>query len=266
MFGGEFMCKAISKSFFLFLVILLCLAPQFIFSNAESASLPPTASLQGEEETVSINNGRPQSGTIPAPAPGTCLLSPVQFQLSVPEGECEPIDLLYTPRVRADQNVRLYVRYGQRVAVENGVILADFAADSGEALERSIQLFALSNPALRGGEYFIAISNCGPQATNFTLSLGRGFVDFFAPIRVITRAEVDGKRLLVYGCFPKKGATLLLNGLPQKHTLHDADRRRGLVIAKKAGAAIAPLQSVTIQLLFPGGILSNQLLYTRPAE
>lgn len=152
------------------------------------------------------------------------------------------------------------------MAVENGVLIADFAADSGEALERTVQLFAFSNPALRGGEYFIAISNCGPQAASFTLTLVRGMVDFLAPIRVITRAEVDGKRLLVYGCFPKKGATLLLNGLPQKHTLRDEERRRGLVIARKAGAAIAPLQTVTIQLQFPGGILSNQLLYTRPAE
>jgi hypothetical protein len=264
MFGGEFMSKAIPRSFFLFLVILLSLSSQFTFTKAAPATLPTTLSPQGEEETLPLTNA--QSGTIPAPAPGSCLLSPVQFQLSVPEAECEPIDLLYAPRLRADQNVRLYVRYGQRVAVENGVIVADFAADSGEALERSIQLFALSNPALRSGEYFIAISNCGPGAANFTLSLVRGIVDFFAPIRVITRAEVDGKRLLVYGCFPKKGATLLLNGVPQKHTFHDEERRRGLVIAKKAGAAIAPLQSVTIQLQFPGGILSNQLLYTRPAE
>jgi hypothetical protein len=164
MSGGEFMSKAILQCSFLFLIGLLCLSTQLPFSKVESATLPTTLSLQGEEETVSITNGRPQSGTIPAPAPGSCLLSPVQFQLSVPEAECEPIDLIYTPRLRADQNVRLYVRFGQRVAVENGVILADFVADSSEALERSIQLFALSNPALRGGEVWSSPKRPQPQS------------------------------------------------------------------------------------------------------
>jgi hypothetical protein len=267
MFGGEFMSKPITKTCFLLLIVLLCLSPQFTFSKPESARFSTTPFLQqAEEETLPITNGNPQSGSIPAPAAGSCSLSPVQFEFSVPEDECEPIELAFVPLLRANQNVRLYVRFGQRVTIENGIVIADFAADSGEAIERRVSLHALTNPALRGGNYFIAISNCGPDAANFTLSLITGIVDFFTPIRIITRAEIDGKRLLVYGCFPKKGATLVLNGVRQKHTLHDEERRRGVVIAKKAGALIAPQQSVTLQLQFSDGTVSNTLLYTRPIE
>jgi hypothetical protein len=266
MFGGEFMNKPMTRTFFLFLVVGFCLSPQFTFSKPEPARFLTTLSLQEAEETVPIAISTSKSGTIPASSDGSCLLSPVQFEFSVPEEECEPIELGVTPLLRANQNVRLYVRFGQRVTIENGSVIADIMADSGEALERRLSLHVLTNPALRSGNYFIAISNCGPGVANFTLNLIGSIIDYFTPIRIITRAEVDEKRLLAYGCFPKKGATLMLNGVRQKHTLHDEERRRGLVIAKKAGALIAPLQTVTIQLQFPDGTASNTLLYTRPLE
>jgi hypothetical protein len=138
MFGGEFMNKTIAKIGFLFLAVFLFLSPQFTFSKAESSRFPTMLfPLETQAETLPIIAGSTQSGTIPAPTPGTCLLSPVQFEFSVSEGECEPVEKAFTPLLRANQNVRLYVRFGQRVSIENGIIIADFAADSGEALERS---------------------------------------------------------------------------------------------------------------------------------
>jgi hypothetical protein len=266
MFEGEFMSGSITRSGFLFFVGLLCLSPQFTFSKPGPARLPTKISLQTDEETLPIDTDSFRSGTIPAPSSGSCLLSRVQFEFSVPEGDCEPVEIFLMPSLRANQNVKLYVRFGQRVAIENDNVIADFAADSGEALERRLQLFAASNPPLRAGNYFIAISNCGSDTANFTLHLVEGILDYFMPIRIITRAEIDEKKLLVYGCFSKKGATLLLNGVPQKHTLHDADRPRGLVIGRKVSVLIAPRQTVTIQLQFADGTLSNQLLYTRPLD
>src|SRR5688572_10240761 len=215
MSGGEFMGKSISTSFFLLLIALLSLSPQWTFSRLKSEAFSTTLYRQGaEEETLPIANN-PRSGTLPAPPAGGCLLSPVQYEFSVREGECEPVELHYAPLLRANQNVKLYVRFGQRVALENDAIIADFAASSGEALQRSVPIGAISNPPLRAGKYFIAISNCGPGAADFTLTLIHGLVDYFTPIRIITRAEIEGRQLLVYGCFPKKGAKLLLNGVPQ---------------------------------------------------
>jgi hypothetical protein len=266
MFEGEFMNKPIAKTCFLLLTVVLFLFPQFTFSKSEVSRFPTMLFPQEpQEQTLPITIGAIQSRTIPAPSPGSCSLSPVQFEFSVPElDECTLIERSYGAILRADQNVRLYVRFGQRVAVENDTIIADFAVDSGETLERRVTIDAINNPSLRPGNYFIAISNCGLADANFTLTLFQGIVDFVAPIRVITRAEINGKKLLVHGCFPKKGAVLLLNGVPQKHTVHDEEMNRNLVIAKKAGALIAPQQTVTIQLQFPGNLQSNVLTYTRP--
>lgn len=260
------MSGSIIRGGFLFFVALLCLSPQFTFSKSEPTRIPTKISPQSDEETLPINVDNFRSGTIPASPGGSCLLSPVQFEFSVPEGDCEPVEIFLMPSLRANQNVKLYVRFGQRVTIENDNVVADFAADSGEALERRLQLFAVSNPPLRAGNYFIAISNCGSEPANFTLHLVEGILDYFMPIRIITRAEIEEKKLLVYGCFTKKGATLLLDGVPQKHTLHAEDRRRGLVIGKKVGALIAPQQTVTIQLRFADGTISNQLMYTRPPD
>jgi hypothetical protein len=77
---------------------------------------------------------------------------------------------------------------------------------------------------------------------------------------------VDGKRLLIYGCFPKKGATLFINGERQKHLLPDEERPRGLAVAQKAGARIAPGQTVTIEFRYPDGTQSNTFLFTRPSQ
>ncbi len=257
------MSQTNAKFILYFFITSLLLLPQTSFSKLELK----TELMQGaQDETLPLEFGHPQSGTLPAPTSEGCLLNPVQYKFSVPEGECEPVDSLFTPLLRADQNVKLYVRFGQRVSVENGRIVADYVADSGAATDRQIAVGPTSNPALRSGDYYVAISNCGQTPAAFTLSLIRGFVDYFGPLRVITRAEVIEKELLVYGCFPKKDAKLLLNGVKQKHTIHDEERRKGLVIAKKAGALIALGQTVTIQLLFPDGTRTNLLTFIRPAK
>lgn len=258
------MNKPIAKTCLLLLTVMLFLFPQLTFSKPEIARF--STKLSQQDETLPITIGvQGQRGTIPAPSPGSCLLSPVQFEFSIPElDDCTLIEKASGALLRADQNVKLYIRFGQRVTVENDTIIADFAADTGEALERQVHIHSTSTPAIRSGNYFIAISNCGLADANFTLNLFDGIVDSFAPPRTILGAAIDGKRLLVHGCFPKKGAVLLLNGVPQKHTVHDEDMKRNLVIAKKAGALIAPQQTVTIQLVFPGNLQSNVLTFTRP--
>src|SRR5205085_11064022 len=150
MFKGEFMNKPIAKTCLLLLTGVLFLFPQFTFSKPEVSGFPKIHFLQDpQEQTVPIT-GAMQSGTIPAPSPGSCLLSPVQFEFSVPElDECTLVERTAGAILRADQNVKLYVRFGQRVTVENDTIIADFAVDTGEALERRLTIDAIHNPLIR---------------------------------------------------------------------------------------------------------------------
>jgi uncharacterized delta-60 repeat protein len=87
------------------------------------------------------------------------------------------------------------------------------------------------------------------------------------PLLEITGAEVQGKRLIVYGKNFEMGAELLMNGEKQKKTFNDDVNPTTVLIAKKSGKKkIAPGQTVTLQVRNPDGTLSNEFLYTRPVE
>src|SRR5205085_338155 len=63
----------------------------------------------------------------------------------------------------------LYARFNTRVEIQNGRLLTDYRSES-TANNEQIALSALSSPILRPGTYYIAISNYGPGAANFTLT------------------------------------------------------------------------------------------------
>jgi hypothetical protein len=80
----------------------------------------------------------------------------------------------------------------------------------------------------------------------------------------IGAALVKGKKLFVTGANFEEGAVVLLNGEEQK-TLIDTDNPTTRLVAKKAGNKIAPGQTVTLQVKNPGGLLSDEFSFTRPA-
>jgi hypothetical protein len=90
------------------------------------------------------------------------------------------------------------------------------------------------------------------------------FVGKIAIGPVITAAQVSGKRLLVAGIGFDSGATILLNGDPER-TVNDPQSPTTALVARKAGKLIRPGQTVTLQVKNSDGSLSNQFPFMRPA-
>jgi hypothetical protein len=122
----------------------------------------------------------------------------------------------------------------------------------------------------KGGVYLMGQTNSRdlPVSNASQPSYGGGTSDVFVG-RVslgpfITGAQISGKKLLIAGIGFDDGATVLLNGDPQR-TANDSQNPANDLIAKKAGRLINPGQIVTLQVKNAGGSLSNQFSFTRPA-
>jgi subtilisin family serine protease len=115
-------------------------------------------------DTVMLTSGVPVMGSIPAPQPGSGLLGQTQYTIQVPTGAQQlKIDL------SGNQDVDLYVRFGQRIVIENGRLVANYGSESPTGTE-SIMITPSSSPPLRQGMYFIAVGNFGPSAATFTVT------------------------------------------------------------------------------------------------
>jgi hypothetical protein len=122
----------------------------------------------------------------------------------------------------------------------------------------------------KGGVYLMGQTNSRdlPVSNAAQPSNGGGTSDVFVG-RIslgpfIAGAQVSGKKLLIAGIGFDAGATLLLNGDPQK-TANDSQNPANDLIAKKSGRLINPGQNVTLQVKNADGSLSNQFSFTRPA-
>ena len=124
----------------------------------------PTPTPQPGGDTVALTSGVPQTGSIPAPAQGSAVLGPTQYTIQVPGGATQlKVDLSGNP------DIDLYVRFGNRIVVQNGGPAADFKSES-ETGNESITVTPGSSPALQAGTYYIAVGNFGPGAANFSLT------------------------------------------------------------------------------------------------
>jgi hypothetical protein len=85
------------------------------------------------------------------------------------------------------------------------------------------------------------------------------------PILEITRAEVAGKKLLVYGSNFADGAKLYLSGEKQ-HTRNDEANPSTELIAKKAGKKIDRGETVILTVRNPDGLQSAAFTFTRPDQ
>lgn len=115
--------------------------------------------------TTYINSGAAVTGSIGAPAVGSGILFGTQYVIFVPAGVTQlKLDLTGT------QDVDLFVRFNQRVALSGGNVLADYSSTNGTSIPETIIITSGGAPALQSGLYFIAVGNFGPGATTFTLT------------------------------------------------------------------------------------------------
>jgi len=124
-----------------------------------------TVLLTGSGDTAPLISGTPQTGSIGAPVQvGGGVLGSTQYTILVPNGATQlKVDLT------GNQDVDLYVRFGQRVAISNGRVAADFTSETDSNFE-SVTITPANSPALQAGTYFIAVGNFGPGAANFTVT------------------------------------------------------------------------------------------------
>ncbi|MDW8239026.1 MAG: zinc-dependent metalloprotease family protein [Acidobacteriota bacterium] len=117
----------------------------------------------GDPNTVALTSGVAQAGTIAAPQPGGAVLGTTQYTIQVPAGASQlRIDLNGNP------DVDLYVRFGQRITIQNGAAVADFRSEGPFGVE-TIIVSPATFPTLRTGTYYIAVGNFGPGAATFNV-------------------------------------------------------------------------------------------------
>lgn len=113
-------------------------------------------------------------------------------------------------------------------------------------------------------EFSVAVNNSSTHPRITTLLIdGRSLTitQAGAPL-LVTRAEVFGKNLYVYGEKFVPGALILVNG-DEQITKSDPSNPKSL-IGKKAGKKIISGQSVKLQVRNPNGALSPEFIFTRP--
>ncbi|MCS6805509.1 MAG: SBBP repeat-containing protein [Acidobacteriota bacterium] len=130
----------------------------FVAKLAAQAAPPPQVPV------IMLTSGVPHTGSIPAPQPGSGILNSTQYTIQVPSG---------ATRLRVDlsgnQDVDLFVRFGQPIQIQGGQAVADYRSTSAGGTE-TITITTTSSPPLRAGTYYIAVANFGPGAATFTLT------------------------------------------------------------------------------------------------
>ena len=139
---------------------------------------------------ISLKPSRPQPGAIPAPPPNLGALGRTQYMIRVPaQAERLKIDL------SGDQDVDLFVRFNQRVLIQNLRPLADHVS-RGESGGESITITPQSSPPLRQGLYLIAVGNFGSGDANFSVTATvTGGQTGRAPAIVNIDSVLEGDRL-----------------------------------------------------------------------
>lgn len=135
-------------------------ALDFMGYQMEAQAQPPPSG-----DVVDLTSGVPQRGSIPAPSGGGVLGSP-QYRIQVPAGATQ---LRVQLQASGNQDVDLYVRFGQKIEVQGGRAVADYSSESPTGTE-TITVTPSSSPPLREGAYFIAVANFGPGAATFTVT------------------------------------------------------------------------------------------------
>jgi hypothetical protein len=225
----------------LIILFLICCFGAPHFSNAAAGS--PV-----------IQNGS-MEGIIPAPPPGSCILSETQHTIEV--GAQRPCDTTFTEiGVSATPGVKLYVRYGQPVTMEEGKVVADYKAESSEPFK-----LIVLEPPHPGGTYYVALTNCGPGEARYSLRFGAFVVDYFGP--VIKSASVKGKKLFVSGCQFSGDSVILLDG-EELATQQVNEQDMPTLLNRKAAKKAARKESVSLEVRDSSGRISPPFTFVHP--
>jgi hypothetical protein len=123
-----------------------------------------TAAPPSTGDTTALISGAPQVGSLSAPSAGNCVLGSTQYTIVVPAGATQlKIDLNGT------QDIDLFVRFGNRVAIVGGSIATDYSSESESGTE-SVTITPASTKPLQAGSYFIGVGNCGPGASTYNVT------------------------------------------------------------------------------------------------
>jgi hypothetical protein len=188
-------------------------------------------------------------GSIPMPEANTCVLGQTQYTVSLAESTYCDWGTGWNVSVEGDQKLNLYVRLGQRVAVEDGKVVADFASrpPTGNA---TLSLFSSISPTPMVRTYFIAVENCSSSTASYSLVFRPYIPDLPPPS--ITNLFFEGKNLHVMGYFLGPGSTVLFDGEPQKTKYGGSFNGRhfteDLLIVKKGRKTIRPGATISVKL------------------
>jgi len=146
--------------------------------------------------TVPLNSGVSQRGSISAPQNESFLLSATQYSIQVPNGATE-----LKTGLNGNPDVDLYIRFGQRVDLDpSGRIIADYGSESETGAE-SVIVAGSSSPPLNPGTYYIAVANFGPGAATYdvTATVTGGASGNNAPRITDLQADLRGDELVLTG-------------------------------------------------------------------
>jgi hypothetical protein len=122
-----------------------------------------------------------------------------------------------------------------------------------------------------GNIYVMGVTDSSdfPTAAPLQAAYGGGSSDLFvarvdASGPAISRAEIQGKHLLVFGSGFDEGAKIVINGELHKKTTNDEQNPAAVLFGKKAGKLIGRGQTVTLQVKNADGRLSNEFRFSRP--
>jgi len=234
-----------------------------------------TANLIGPPNAERMDLGLPslgiverlELGSIPMTEPAHCSLSRTQYTVSVSDSAFCDTPSGWTISLRGDQSLNLYARLGQRVAVEDGKVVADFASKPPEGNGFfSVGNATAATPAVR--TYFIAVESCNPNAANYALTFKPFIGDL--PASGINSVFLENKNLIVMGYFLGPSSTVLIDGNPQRTKYAGSVPGRffneDVLIVKKARRNIEQGQSITINVKTDSGCTTHPFEYVRPAN
>jgi len=193
-----------------------------------------------------------------AGSPAGCTTSETQYTIQIDEGQNACGTTYIEIFLDTKPDVKLYVRYGQKVVFENGEVIADYKDESGNAY-KSVTLA----PPYESGTYYIALVNCAPAPSNFLIRFAFYIVDYFGPY--IREVSMKGKKLVVIGCRFLPDSVIMINGVEQRTSYMD-DQEMPALMAKKAGRGISPGETVYIQVKNSSGMMSQAYAFTKGAE
>jgi hypothetical protein len=232
-----------------------------------------TATLAGppQAETVDLAfaslqvTERLELGSIPMTEPANCSLSRTQYTVSVADSIYCNAPSGWFISLRGDQSLNLYARLGQRVAVEDGKVVADFASKPPQG--NGFYSVGSATAATAGVRtYFIAVESCNPNAANYALTFTPYIGDLPSPS--INSVFLENKNLIVMGYSLGPLSTVLFDGNPQRTKYAGSVPGRffneDVLIVKKARRNIEQGQSITVNVKTDSGCTTRPFGYVRP--